>query len=63
MRRKPPIQSRVELLFDPTPDGLVLGRVVLHAANADAEKDLRRFLARFRDPAIDLSTRAMWERL
>ena len=48
----------VEIMFAPTPDGLVLDRIVLHPANGDAERDLRRFLDRFRDPELDLNSRA-----
>jgi len=62
MRRKAPAPpSKIEIEFESTRDGLVLDRVVLHPANAEAEADLRRFLSRFRDPDVDLEGRAIRE--
>ncbi len=62
MPRKPIPQSSVEIYFQPTPDGLVLDRVILHCANACAEQDLKRFLQRFRDPELDREQRIVWNR-
>ncbi len=59
MKRKA-LPSSVEIWFDPTPDGLVFNHVILHCANLEAENDLRKFLARFKDPEIDLTARATW---
>ncbi len=61
MRKQAATPSAVEITFAPTPDGLVVDRVVLHPASADAERDLRRFLSRFRDPDLDLDARAIRE--
>jgi len=55
MRQKKTKESALEVIFTPTPDGLVVEKVVLHPANGEAETDLRRFLDRFRDPQLDLS--------
>ncbi len=55
MRKKRTVPSAVQIFFTPTPDGLVLDRIVLQPANGDAERDLRRFLDRFRDPELDLN--------
>jgi hypothetical protein len=54
--RKPIASSAVEIEFAPTPDGLVVDRVILKPATPDAERDLRLFLDRFRDPDLDLNT-------
>ena len=59
MRKKAAIPSVVEIMFVPTPDGLVLDRVVLHPANGNAERDLQRFLQRFRDPDVDLEAKTI----
>ncbi len=62
MRKKAALPSYVQIEFTPTPDGLVLNRIVLQPANAAAERDLRLFLTRFRDPDLDLDHRAVWQR-
>jgi hypothetical protein len=54
-REGPP--SAIEIEFAPTPDGLVVDRIFLRPATSAAEVDLRRFLARFRDPDVDLGAR------
>lgn len=51
--------SAIEIIFAPTRDGLVLDKIILRPSNTDAEKDLRRFLQRFRDPDVDLDARAI----
>ncbi len=61
MRKKAAIPSTVEIIFAPTPDGLVVDRIVLQPANADAERDLRHFLQRFRDPDMDLEAKTISE--
>ncbi len=63
MRTKRILPSTVVITFEPTADGLVLNQISLHPANAAAERDLRKFLERFRDPVIDLERRAVWERM
>lgn len=63
MRRKTPLRSSVEIVFARTRDGLVLDQIVLRPADAEAEKDLRRFLQRFRDPDVDLDAHAVREAL
>ncbi len=61
MRKKQTIPSMVEIMFVPTPDGLVIDRVILRPANGEAERDLRRFLQRFRDPDVDLEAKTASE--
>ncbi len=63
MAKKPVEPSTVEFVFIQTPDGLVVDRVILRPACADAERDLRRFLSRFHDSAIDLDLHVLWERM
>lgn len=53
MKKRVATTSSVEIQFTPTPDGLVVDRIILRAANAEAETDLRSFLKRFRDPDLD----------
>lgn len=55
--RRPPAPSAVEIQFVSTPDGLVVDRVTLKPANAEAEAQLRQFIDRFRDPELDLAAR------
>lgn len=55
------LESAVEITFTPTRDGLVVSRVTLRPADSAAEADLRRFLDRFRDPALDLKAWATTE--
>jgi len=59
MRQKERKESALEVIFTPTPDGLVVERVILHPANTGAEADLRLFLDRFRDPELDLSRKTI----
>ena len=53
--RKPLLPSAIEIVFAPTPDSLVVDRIILKPATPDAERELRRFLDRFRDPDLDLN--------
>ena len=61
MRQKKTKESALEVIFAPTPDGLVIDHVILRPANGDAERDLRRFLQRFRDPDVDLEAKTISE--
>jgi hypothetical protein len=54
--RQPSPASAVEIQFVTTPDGLVVDRVILKPARPDDEVELRWFLERYRDPALDLTS-------
>jgi hypothetical protein len=48
------VRNVVEIRFSTTPSGdLVRDQIVLHAANENAEAQLRWFLESFRDPSLD----------